>query len=881
MTTPSAATEQGRSEGSGIDEAEVPEDRSQETGRRDDFTPRRYLLLPSLILLCAALLQQPGKIEADTKAALAINPVKFLGQALHLWNASTDSGSVGNQSAGYLVPMGPFFLLTHALSIPTAVAQRFWLALLLIVGFWGAVRLADSLGLASRPGRVVGGLAYSLSPFVLSRIGDTSGIVLGGVMLPWILLPLVRATYQPEGSTRPLLSARRAAALSGVGVLLIGGINASVALDVLIAPVLWLLFMCRGRAAWILRAWWAAAVGCAIGWWLIALVVQGHYGINFVRYTETAQTTTSVTSLTETLRGTADWFGYLRVGGTGSAAAWTYIATPAAVAASLVLVGLGLAGLSRRNVPARRFLLLCLTIGVVAVAAAYGGNFKGVLAGSYRELLAGSLSPFRNINKFQPLIRLPLALGLANCLPLLDPRGRITKVGLSKVRWRRALNAATGLVVVAAVVIGAAPLGLARIYHGNDFAVPSYWRAAASWLGKSAKNTRTLLLPGTAFAQYSWGNPRDDPMLWLSQSDWAVRNLIPYGGVNSTRWLDGIEQQLDQRSAPMLAATLARGGVGYVLVRNDLAAQTSDQPASTAQVHAALAGSGLRRVASFGPLVKARASGIQLFFHSKPTDGPYPALEIYAVPGAHQVDAYPTSELAVVSGGPEVFPTLSASGVLGNRPTVLAADLAAGGASGTKLPAGVTPAAWIDTDSLTRRDESFGVVHNGGSYVLTAGGVAAGSTTAPKTRLDDPVVGHQTVAQYTGISAVSASASGFSLRQSAQLGPQAALDGDLTTAWTVSGYPHHNVGQWLQVTLKTARQVPYVTVRLVADSPKRTRITAIRLTTANGSRVTQLKDTESPQRVYVPAGSTKTLRLTIAAVGGGGVNLPWSRHPGS
>ncbi len=79
------------------------------------MTPRRYLIAPALLMLAAALWQSPGKIVADTKVALVLNPGRFLGSALHLWNPLQDTGSIGDQSTGYLVPMGPFFLLTHAL----------------------------------------------------------------------------------------------------------------------------------------------------------------------------------------------------------------------------------------------------------------------------------------------------------------------------------------------------------------------------------------------------------------------------------------------------------------------------------------------------------------------------------------------------------------------------------------------------------------------------------------------------------------------------------------------------------------------------------------------------------------------------------------------
>ncbi len=825
-----------------------------------DRTPRRWLLLPSLLLLAATLAQRPGKIVADTKVALVLDPAHFLSTILHLWNPLQDTGSIGDQSTGYLMPMGPFFLLTHGIRIPAAVAERLWTALILVTAFWGLVRVADALGLGNRIGRVLAGLAYAASPFVLSRIGDSSALLLGHLLLPWVLLPLIRATYRR--GERELLSARRAAALSGCAVLLTGGVNASVTLDMLIMPALWLLLMCRGRSAWILRGWWVLAVFCATAWWMLSLQFLGRYGLNFVKYTETATTTTSVTSLPETIRGTADWLGYLRFGGAGFPSSWTYISAPAAIVASFLLAGVGLAGLARTHVPARRFLVASLAIGVLAVAAAYAGNPHGVLAGPWLKALSGPLAALRNINKFQPLIRLPIALGLAHCAPLLFMGAKVRAR-----RWRRALNIVTVAVLAGAVVVGAAPLGLSRLYKNGSFtSVPTYWKQAAAYLQKSANGTRTLLVPGSGFGAYSWGIPADEPMLWLARSPWAVRNIIPLGGVNSTRWLDGIEQQLGQRSTPELAAVLGRAGYGFVLVRNDLQRSVNDSPPSTDEVHTAMAHSGLKRVAAFGPMVSGRPSGIQSFLHTPPTPGKYPAIEIYEQPNPTRADAYPASALAVLSGGPEIMPYLPSTGVLENRPTVLAADLAAGDKGYAQLPNGVKPTAWIDTDSLTRRDEQYGSLHNGTSYVLPVGEKAAGESTKPQVRLDVSADGHQTTSLLDGIASITASHYAFVLAAVPAASPQSAIDSDPATSWSVAGFPHNNVGQWLQVTLDKPLSLPSIRVSIDADTAKRLRITALRVTTDTGSRVVKLVNTEQLQPLALPAGPTKSIRLTIAGV---------------
>ena len=163
------------------------------------MVPQRAPLVACCALLAALpFATAPGDIIADTKFELAVDPARFLSSALTLWNPQ-QFGGLADQSVGYLFPMGPFFELARLLTVPGWVAQRLWLAALLLIAFTGVVRLAGRLAIGTPGTRLAAGLAYALSPVAATVAGQTSGELLPIALVPWIIMPLT--------SMRPWLSA--------------------------------------------------------------------------------------------------------------------------------------------------------------------------------------------------------------------------------------------------------------------------------------------------------------------------------------------------------------------------------------------------------------------------------------------------------------------------------------------------------------------------------------------------------------------------------------------------------------------------------------------------------------------------------------------------
>ncbi len=271
-----------------LDEVLTGEPGPDDGGRRPSWLPRRrrgdaaertglrWAALTWVVVLAVLLVQDPGRMTFDTKLGVNIDPVSFYERLWHLWNPLEYLGSLQDQYIGYAFPMGAFYLIAHLLHIPVWVAERLWMSLLAAVGFLGLVRLAEAVGIGTRPTRLAAGAAFALWPTFTILIGSSSGGVLPGLLAPWAVLPLVR--------TGP---ARMAAARSGLVVACMGGINAVSTLAALVLPGMYILTR-PGRRRRALAGWWVPAILLATAWWAGPLLYQGRYGFNFLPYVEQA-----------------------------------------------------------------------------------------------------------------------------------------------------------------------------------------------------------------------------------------------------------------------------------------------------------------------------------------------------------------------------------------------------------------------------------------------------------------------------------------------------------------------------------------------------------------------------------------------------------------
>ncbi len=839
--------------------AEAPDRAVAVDATRSDPRLIHRLRLSATCVVLAALtfIQDPGRVAADTKLDLAVDPGGFMWRSLTLWEPLGFFGQLQNQAYGYLFPTGPFFVLGDLMGLPAWVVQRLWWSVILIAAFLGVVRLARLLGIANDGARIIAGLAYALAPRMVTEIGVLTSETLPFAMAPWVLVPLVQAT-------RGTVSVRRGAALSGVAVLLAGGVNAVATMAVLPLGLLWILITLRGKGAlgrrWALLGWWTLAVALSTLWWLVPLLLLGRYSPPFLDWIESSSVTTLITSPDTVLRGTSQWVAYvLEPGGPSWPGGWQLVSTPVLILATGGLAALGLVGLAARSTPHRSFLVGGVVLGAVLVSLGHTGVVEGFGAEAVQTALDGFLAPLRNTHKFDPVMRLPIALGV----------GFATAAVMSRIRrpmGQRWVAAA----MVGLLGLSAWPMGTGSLVRDRSFAaLPDYWGETAAWLAEEAPYGRALVVPGASFGIYSWGRTQDEPLQPLARSPWAIRDAVPLSSAGNIRWLDGMQERLDSgRGSPRLADALARAGVEYVVVRNDIDRRRSSSPRTVLIRQALVRSGGFTPVAGFGPaLPPFRTSTTVVDDGLQDTVA---AVEVWRVesplsPADPRVTLRDATSVTVISGSAESVIDLADADVLGEAAVVTGGDEEFLEARGVGL-------AYAATDGFRRSEVAVGSTRDNRSQTLSADDVYLQDRRVHDYLPIEPE-GRQAIAVFEG-GTVTASSSGSEVTalrgRSNAAQPWAAIDGDPATSW-VSGELERGVGQWWEVTSRVEFRPTSVTVRLVVGElagiePKR-----ITVTTDAGSVTVPVAATDQPQRLEVPIGATRFLRLTLAEVVDGGV----------
>lgn len=806
---------------------------------RTSFTEvhRRFWphLLVWTVLMGFSFLQRVGQTTFDTKLDLSVDAGSFLDRTLTAWNPMSAFGEMQNQAYGYLFPHGAFFVAGEELGIPEWVVQRLWSGLLLIVAYEGARRLFAAVDAPrERPWLpMVAGLAYAFSPRLLGLSGVLTGEIHPSAMLPWVVLPLVLAL---RGVLSPLLGA----AWSGVAVLLMGGVNATEVLMALPLPGFVILCALGQRTGRRLALWWPVAVVLATLWWVLALLIQGRYSPPFLDYIETASATTSPLGWANVVRGADHWLSFVWVGGRPWWPGSYELATdPWLVGITGAVAAVSLFGLLHPRMPWRLPLALSALTGMVLLGMGHNDLLAGPFSGTFRELLDGVLSPFRNVHKLDPVVRLPLALGFAHAVGVLGAWA----VGATRKPLGRSLAPyARPVVLVGAVLLlvaSAQPLFKDQIRKQGWDEIPQAWYDASAFLEASSGQGRTLLLPGAGFGQQTWGWTIDEPIQPLAGSPWVSRSQVPLAPGATIRYLDAIEERIqDGVGSPVLADALARAGIKHVLVRRDLDLWATEAP-SPARVDQALSLSpGLEKVASFGTAEVGGQPMIDIF----EVDRNVPLLE------AVDLDSVKT-----LAGGPEDTVAAMEAGLLNPG----------------EVTVNVSEENWdrapeVVGDGFRRRERQFGRLADSVSQVMSAEEpfrIRRGAHDYPAVSEEDRVV-----AQYTSLASVTASSSsGYVDALGAiqpEMGPFAAVDGTEATYWR-SAPLESPTGQWVE--FRFSEPESFSEVRLVAgvDVPDTVAVRKVRVDVGERSFERDVDPATGEVVIPLTGASADRVRVTV------------------
>lgn len=801
--------------------------------RRERMLDRLGLVAFAALAYLPILAMRPGKVAADTKSYLYLDPTRFISRAASLWDAKIGMGTLSHQTIGYLFPMGPWYWLTEdVLGMPAWVAQRLWLGTIVLAAGLGMRALAREFGIG-RGGVLVATLAYAFTPYVLGYAGFYSLLLGPWAALPWWIL-WTRRGIRDRGWLYP--------ALIAISIQLVGSLNASSLLFCLIGPALWLPFAVLGarEARW-RDGWaflWRTALLTAItsAWWFLALAIEGRFGVNILRFTETVRTVTATSTPFEIVRGLGYWFFYGgdRTGPWNDARS-SFTQRLPFIFVSFLVPALAFAGAVLVRWRARIYFAILVVVGVViAVGAApyddpspYGSVFK------WFTLNSSTGFALRNVNRAVPIV----VLGLAALLG-----AGVDVVGRRYAERDRPVLAIAATTLVAILCLAVAVPALSGGYYSEylerDEAIPSYWQRAIRDLSAGDPGTRVLALPGSDFASYRWGDTRDPIEPGFMDRPYVAREIVPWGSEQSLAFLQAVDRRVQDGSVDPdgLAEVLRLMGVGTVVLRLDLRTDQWNLIPSGAlwKIMTDDPTHGLRAPVRYGDTIPGRLR--------------FPELGDLTQPNAEQPDPPPVAIAEVedpspiirskaadapilLAGDSEGIVDLSNASLLDSDRVVLFASSYRGAAQAMRdLPESTL---LVLTDSNRRRGQRWGVLHDQFGYTEVAGEEAL-TVDPTDQRLDvfaDETDAGRTVTELSGVRSLRATSYGIpSFGYVPGERPAAAFDGDVKTGWRVdAGVPVGN--QRLEVVLERPTTTDHINITQVSPSAalsKSTRYRAIR-----------------------------------------------------
>ena len=531
-----------------------------------------------------ALTSSPGRMPADTKLYLYLDPGGLLGRAASTFEVEQFAGWVPHQQIAYLWPSGPWYWLLDSVGLPDWVAHRLWIATVMFAAGAGVRWVSRLLGLGSGAA-LVAALIYQLSPFILAYVSRTSLLLLPWAALGWIVGLTIRAGVasalpSPGLGWRDRLTRWRDPAAIALVVATLGAVNATAVALIIPAPLLWLV-----HAAWQRSLTWRQATTAALRigalsfvvslWWIGMLVVQSRHGAPVLAFSETLEDVSRNSTGSEVLRTLGYWLFYQRdpIGPTTSASL-PYLVSVRTMLVSYLVVLVGLAGLTIVSWPQRRYAAMLIGTGTVLAVGVHPFDSPSPLMSLLTDDDGSGLAlALRSSTRAVPVLLLGVALG-AGALATAFPGQPLTSAvkSVTSVTPRRLATAAIGLLAVINLPI-VTDRGFVDEAIDRDEVPPTYWFDAADRIDAHAAGTRAMQLPGAEFGSFRWGHTTDQPLVGLATTPLVTRDLLPLGSAAAMDLLFALDDRVQEGTIEVEAvAPLARlFGVGTILLTNDMA----------------------------------------------------------------------------------------------------------------------------------------------------------------------------------------------------------------------------------------------------------------------------------------------------------------------
>ncbi len=522
----------------------------------------------AVLAFVPALLSSRGRMPADTKLYLYLDPGRLISDAPWTFDTRQFAGWVPHQTIEYLWPQGPWYWLAEQIGLPDWVAQRLWIGALFLAAGTGVLWLARRLGLGLAAA-LAAALVYQLTPYLLPYVSRTSAMLLPWAGLGW-LIGLVAAA-----ATR---SRWRHAALAALLVVTTGSINPTALIMIAPAPVLWLAMAAgRGLITWGRAVTTALKVGVltlsVCVWWMAMVVVQGRNGADVLAYSESLESVSFTSTATEVWRNMGYWLTYVRDAyAPTTSAGRDYMVSGRLIATGFAILLIGVVGLVVTRWAHRAFALSLVVTGVIlGVGVHLITDASPLMDALLGDGTSGAALALRSSTRAVPMLVLGLALGAA---ALVDAVGAWS---LPPIAGRRVSWAAMAAVVIGILAIANLPSLTGRRLVDpaidRDQDVPASWSSAVAALDADGDGGRVMQLPGQEFGAFRWGYTVDPPLPGLTDRPLITRDLLPLGSAPAMDLVYALDDRFQSGTIePASIAPIARlFGAGTIWLSGDAA----------------------------------------------------------------------------------------------------------------------------------------------------------------------------------------------------------------------------------------------------------------------------------------------------------------------